>query len=67
MASIDYQEARREIVRMFSAQDTSGRKIIFWYDAPKVFYEDVKADAFDCCRVLICDRNEFTIKKTIER
>ena len=22
MASIDYQEARREIVRMFSAQDT---------------------------------------------
>ena len=66
MASIDYQEARREIVRMFSTQDVSGRKIIFWYDAPKIFYEDVKSDTFDCCRVLICERNEFTIKKTIE-
>ena len=66
MSSIDYQEARNEIVRMFHTQDTSGRKIIFWYDAPKNFYDDVKADTFDCCRVLICEQNEFTIKKTIE-
>lgn len=66
MASIDYREARNEIVNMFQADDSSGRKIIFWYDAPKIFAEDVAADSFDCCRVLICDRNEFTIKKTIE-
>lgn len=66
MASIDYREARNEIVNMFRAEDSSGRKIIFWYDAPKIFAEDVAADSFDCCRVLICDRNEFTVKKTIE-
>ena len=66
MASIDYQEARKEIVKMFRAKDSSGRKVIFWYDAPMNFKEDITSDSFDCCRVLVCDKNEFSIKKTIE-
>ena len=66
MASIDYQEARKEIIKMFRAKDSSGRKVIFWYDAPQNFKEDVTNDSFDCCRVLVCDKNEFSIKKTIE-
>ncbi len=66
MASIDYREARKEITRMFRAQTDSGRKIIFWYDAPAIFKEDIMADSLDCCRMLICDRNEFSVKKIIE-
>lgn len=66
MASIDYQEARKEIVRMFSQGEASGRKIIFWYDPPANFKDDITDDSYDCCKVLYCDRNEFAIKKTIE-
>lgn len=65
MASIDYQGAKKEIDKIFS-QSIGERKIVFWYDAPKNFEEDIKLDSFDNCRLLICDRNEFEIKKTIE-
>lgn len=66
MASIDYQEARKEIIKLFKKYDASGRKIIFWYDPPANFKEDIGNDIYDCCRVLVCDKNEFAIKKIIE-
>ncbi len=65
MASIDYQEAKKEIDKIFE-NNVDGRKIVFWYDAPKNFEEDIKADNFEKCKLLICDKNEFEIKKTIE-
>ena len=65
MASIDYQGARKEIDKIFTT-NVDGRKIIFWYDAPKNFLEDVKNDTFDNCRLLICDHNEFEIKRIVE-
>jgi len=66
MASIDYQEARKEIIKLFNKDNTSGRKVIFWYDPPANFKDDICNDSYDCCRVLVCDKNEFAIKKTIE-
>lgn len=66
MASIDYQEARKEIIKLFGKKGASGRKIIFWYDPPANFKDDIFSDRYDCCRVLFCDKNEFAIKKTIE-
>ncbi len=65
MASIDYQGAKTEIENIFANADTQ-RKIIFWYDAPQNFKEDIENDTFNNCKVLICDQNEFEIKKTIE-
>lgn len=65
MASIDYQGAKNEIEKIFS-NALGQRKILFWYDAPKNFKEDVEKDTFSNCKVLICDQNEFEIKKTIE-
>ena len=65
MASIDYQEAKKEITKMFRSKD-SGRKVIFWYDPPMNFKEDILSDSYSCCRVLVCENNEFSIKKTIE-
>lgn len=65
MASIDYKGAKTEIENIFSKVD-SQRKIIFWYDTPRNFKDDVESDSFDNCKVLICDKNEFEIKKTIE-
>ena len=67
MANIDYQEAKREIVKIFNADNGGIRKIVFWYDAPANFKEDVISDNFDCCRLLVCERNEFAIKKIIEQ
>lgn len=66
MASIDYSEAKKEIVKIFQSNTQNSRKILFWYDASALFKEDVYADNFDCCRILVCDKNEFSIKKTIE-
>ncbi len=66
MASIDYREARKEVIRLFQSNTGSGRKIIFWYDPPANFKEDIASDSYDCCQVLICDKNEFAIKKMIE-
>ena len=66
MASIDYQEARKEIIKLFGRKDASCRKVIFWYDPPANFRDDVSSDSYDCCKVLFCDRNEFAIKKIIE-
>lgn len=65
MASIDYQGAKTEIESIFANADTQ-RKIIFWYDAPQNFKEDILNDAFINCKLLVCDQNEFEIKKTIE-
>lgn len=64
MPSIDYQAAKKEIERIFAKAE--GREVVFWYDAPGNFKEDVTEDIFDFCRLLICDRNEFEIKKAIE-
>lgn len=66
MANIDYQEAKKEIEKIFLAE-SSDRKIVFWYDAPANFKDDIEADVFDFCRLLICQNNEFFIKKTIEK
>lgn len=66
MASVDYQEARKEIVKLFSQKEVSGRKIVFWYDPPANFREDVVSDTYEAFKVLVCDKNEFLIKKTIE-
>lgn len=65
MASIDYQGAKTEIEAIFAKADAQ-RKIIFWYDVRKDFKDDIMNDTFTNCRLLICDRNEFEIKRTIE-
>lgn len=65
MANIDYNGARKEIARIFE-KSSGERKVVFWYDAPAIFKEDILADNYDCCKVLVCDKNEFSIKKTIE-
>lgn len=65
MASIDYQGAKTEIENIF-AKAGGKRKILFWYDAPRNFEDDIKNDTYSNCKVLICNQNEFEIKKTIE-
>ena len=65
MANIDYQGARKEIVQIFENAG-SERKVVFWYDAPANFKDDITSDSYDCCRVLVCNKNEFAIKKIIE-
>ena len=41
MSSIDYQEARKEIIKMFA--DDGERKVVFWYDPAKNFMDDITA------------------------
>ena len=65
MANIDYNGAKADIEKIF-AQSIEKRKIVFWYDAPKNFENEIKNDTFINYKLLICDKNEFFIKKTIE-
>lgn len=65
MASIDFQGAKTEIESIFEKSDTK-RRIIFWYDAPMNFKDDISGETFKNCKVLICNKNEFEIKKIIE-
>ncbi len=65
MASIDFNGAKNEIEKIFSNAEGQ-RKILFWYDAPQNFKEDVEKNEFSNCKVLVCNQNEFEIKKTIE-
>ncbi|HQC55344.1 MAG TPA: BREX-1 system phosphatase PglZ type A [Clostridia bacterium] len=64
MASVDYEGAKKEIESIF--KKASDRKIVFWYDAPQNFREDVESDVFTDFKLLVCEQNEFEIKKTIE-
>lgn len=66
MASIDYQGAREELKRIFLKDKELGRKIVFWYDPPANFKEDLMNDNLDFCRLLVCNHNEFEIKKIVE-
>lgn len=65
MPSIDYQEARKEIEKIFARNDLD-RQIIFWYDAPANFKDDIAADFFDFCKLIICEQNEFAVKRILE-
>lgn len=65
MASIDYQGAKKEIESIFEKSQLH-RKIVFWYDAPMNFKEDITNDEFKNCKLLVCEKNEFEIKKIIE-
>jgi uncharacterized protein (TIGR02687 family) len=65
MASIDYVEAKKELAKLF-LEDDFERKIIFWYDEPKNFYDDVSNDVFENAKVIVYDKNAFEIKHIIE-
>lgn len=65
MASIDYQGAREELKRIFLKDKELGRKIVFWYDPPSNFKEDLMNDNLDFCRLLVCNHNEFEIKRLL--
>lgn len=66
MASIDYQEARKEIKKLFESGEENCHRIIFWYDPSSNFRADIEQDSYDFCRMLLCENNEFEIKKIIE-
>lgn len=66
MANIDYQGAIAEIENIFSKREGKERKVIFWYDPAAGFKEDLLADNLSFCRLLVCEHNEFGIKRIIE-
>lgn len=70
MANLNYSEAKIEIIKRFEKKDSVFRKIVFWYDPDAKYQDDILSDmAHDesfSFRLLIMDKNEFAIKKTIE-
>jgi len=64
MANIDYEIAKKEIIKKFEEHDN--RVIIFWYDESKSFYDDIKNDSFDGIKKIIYNNNEFAIKHLLE-
>ncbi|MGS0973157.1 MAG: BREX-1 system phosphatase PglZ type A [Candidatus Izemoplasmataceae bacterium] len=65
MASIDYNEAKKELNKLFH-EDEYNRTIIFWYDEPKNFFDDISKDTFENAKILVCEKNAFEIKHILE-
>lgn len=65
MDNIDYEQAKEQLTKIFNT-NIGHRHIVFWYDAPKNFLEDVKNDSFDNAKILIYENNPFTIKTILE-
>ena len=61
MASIDYQEARKEIEKFFEEKNFGGRKILFWYDPPMNFKEDILNDSLDFCQEIFYPVDLFAV------
>ena len=63
--NIDFIEAKKEIEKIFKDSHFD-RKIVFWYDEGKNFYESVKNHKFNNVETIIYENNPFKIKYYIE-
>lgn len=66
MEQNSYSEAKTQLTNLFKKRSDYGRRIVFWYDAPKNFYEDIKDDSFDNAKIVIYNNNPFSIKSLLE-
>ena len=60
MSESSYVEAKQQLEAMFN-KPTDSRHIIFWYDEPKNFEEDIKreveGDGFSNAKIIIYNNN----------
>ena len=70
MSESSYVEAKQQLESMFN-RPTDNRHIIFWYDEPKNFEEDIKreveGDGFSNAKIIVYNNNPFTIKTILEK
>ena len=70
MSESSYVEAKQQLESMFN-KPTDNRHIIFWYDEPKNFEEDIKreveGDGFSNAKIIVYNNNPFTIKTILEK
>ena len=69
MSDGSYLEAKKQLENMFK-KPTGNRHIVFWYDEPKNFEEDIKKEiddnSFDDAKIIFYNNNPFTIKTLLE-
>src|SRR5690554_628989 len=63
--NIDFVEAKKELENIFKHTETH-RKIVFWYDEGKNFFDAVKENKFNNVETIIFNNNPFKIKHYIE-
>lgn len=63
--AMNYEGVKNELKRIFSDNDGE-RKIVFWYDEPKNFFDDITKDDIDFAKVIIYEKNSFEIKHIVE-
>lgn len=63
--SVDFLEAKKELEKIFEIAHSS-RKIVFWYDEGKNFFDSVISHKFDNVETIIYENNPFKIKYYIE-
>ena len=66
MEQNSYSEAKTQLINLFKKRSDYGRRIVFWYDASKNFYEDIKDDTFDNAKIVIYNNNPFSVKTLLE-
>jgi len=66
MGESSYAEAKAQLINLFNKRTDYKRRIIFWYDAPQNFYDEIKEDTFENAKVVIYKNNPFSIKSLLE-
>lgn len=66
MEQNSYIEAKNQLLNIFKKRSDYGRRVVFWYDAPKNFYEDIRNDSFENAKIVIYNNNPFSIKSLLE-
>lgn len=62
--AMNYEGVKSELRKIFSSSDD--RKIIFWYDEPKNFVDNINTDDFPLAEIVIYNNNSFEIKHLLE-
>lgn len=69
MENIDYSSAKEELLKLFEKEPLTGnRHIIFWFDEPGYFKNQITEDqnGYGEVKVLIYQNNPFTVKVKLE-
>lgn len=66
MGDSSYIEAKTQLINMFNKHTDFKRRVIFWYDPQKNFYDEINDDSLENAKIVIYNNNPFSIKLLLE-
>ena len=63
--AMNYEGVKKELEKIFTSS-FGERKIVFWYDEPRNFEDNIKDDNFSFTKLIVYNNNSFEIKHILE-